>query len=759
MPTLPVNGFELGITDDYLDGPTNACKKANNLLIDRNKKLVQRPGLDVYNDNATQIPPGNQRIDSLYKFDGTLFAKSGTKLYFIEDGDTAWSTLAGPNTDAFADSSLGAGCSWSEWRGHLYITPHPGPLKTGSRTVKVFRSSSSNWTLFQAGVPSIKEESSDFALIGTGSGGTEHSYILARVYTDTYIAEVNGIATTFTFYGRPEYAQITQEQITNTVYPSANAVPFTNDTYENYQDNALSVVTLFRTKPDEQTLYWAKTENQSSSLDWDTNDADLGVVDDDSYTPILYTDGGIKDHGPVPVCYFSLVLDGYGFYAAGTDYDTNQFFAGRIWQSNPANPDGVYYGNYVDVPGVITAMSSVGSYPIVFTDENKCYRLEGRFDAFGGGGIRAKLISESDGCIAPASVVKREGVVYFATATGWSVTDGFKSQKISDHLRNTFEALENKADMCGAFDVQNGLVFFGVESSLSEETGKNNSAFIMDTDWSSGEYGVFTTMSADSDFQPNSLHYDHVGNKLIIGDRRGYVFTLVDGLTNDPKVNTAQPYGNWYRKAVVYDYISTAWSFGSIINTKWVTKIYIVLKNLTGNLSLDVFSYNDDKTTPKSLKPIRLRDSITSGLHQAWRWFKRQGLRCTYKQIQLKKGYVNLFNSDSYTGATVDGAANTVQLNGFWPTDDGESLVGHFFYLGDDDYTEGWEISNQSGDTLTLLDPLNTLPTSTGTFDKDWVVKGYPKGESTEIHGYQIEYSTFDNTFKPFATGDDGGNS
>src|SRR5690606_33186908 len=117
---LNVTDFRLGITDDYVDGPANAAERLDNLLLNENGKPYQRPGFDAYNDDAPQIPPGNQRIDSLYYFDSTLFVKSGTKLYYIEDDDTSWTTLSTlASKDAFIDSEVSAGASWSEWKGHL----------------------------------------------------------------------------------------------------------------------------------------------------------------------------------------------------------------------------------------------------------------------------------------------------------------------------------------------------------------------------------------------------------------------------------------------------------------------------------------------------------------------------------------------------------------------------------------------------------------------------------------------------------------
>lgn len=764
MAELTIKSFQGGITDDYLDGDLSSAKKMDNLFLDKFGKLYQRPGFDIYSADAPQIPPGNQQIDSLYYFQETLFAKSGTRLYYLEDGALSWVTLDGPNAHAFADSALGVGVSWSEWRGHLYATPHPGTAKTGSRTVKIYiRATTSNWYLVQAGLPTI--EPFDWAGLVTSSG-TEHSYIFAVVFRVNYSALINGNPATFYNYGIPSY----QQKDVGLLGAGSNFNPFAsanfvNGPLDNYQDAVLGgeqiKIAEYNTKADEQTLYWTDQVLQGADIKFDRDQDDAAFGDPASLVyedlPILYTNGGASVHGPVPHCFFSVILDGYGFYAAGIEPSTGFSYPGRIWQSNPSYPEGVFEGNFVDVPGNITAFSYVGSYPIVFT-EDKVYRIEGRFDAFGGGGMRAKLISDHDGCVAPAGAFRRDSLVYFATRDGFSITDGFKAWKTAEHLRRTYADFESKETICGAYDVSQNKIFIGVESDLSTVTGCNNSMLAIDTSWGSADRSTFTTLSSEDRLRPTSVHYDHRNSRFLIGDKRGYVFTFPStNLTTDPKVNTATAYSTWSRKAVVYDYISTAWTFGSLITTKWVTRIYMIFKNLTGNLSVDVFSYNDDKATPKQLKIIRERSTVTEGLHQVWRWFKRQGLRCNYKQVQIKKGLVTLFRSDDYDTAGVDGAGNTAQLNtGVWPNDGVDSLVGHTLYLETDNYTAGWEISVHSGDTLTLIDTGNTLPTNSVL---KWEVRGYPKNEKFEMHGFTVEYSEMGNTFKPFPAGGEGGNS
>jgi hypothetical protein len=151
-------------------------------------------------------------------------------------------------------------------------------------------------------------------------------------------------------------------------------------------------------------------------------------------------------------------------------------------------------------------------------------------------------------------------------------------------------------------------------------------------------------------------------------------------------------------------------------------------------------SYKDDRSTVVRMKAIRDRD-ITSGLHKLSRSFPKGNLACIYAQLQMKKGLVVIARSDDHALATLAGIGNTAQLaSGTWPEDGTDNLIGHSLYPAiAGAYDTGWEITDQSGDTLTLSDPGNTLPTGAGY---KWVVKGYPKNESVELHAVSIDYAT-----------------
>lgn len=745
MTTASLTDFSRGITDEYLDAPPGFSEKLDNFVINRIGKLEQRGGIDIYSSDAPQIPPGNQRIDAFHHFDGALFAKSGTKLYYLTDGAATWSTLAGQNGDCFKDSELGAGASFWEWRGHLYITPGPGAtIKSGCRTMKVYKNSSSVWTAVQAGLPRAED--------GTRAGGAalsanadSPSFIWFILFTREYTAKVDGVNVTFKDFGSPVTNQSTAIEGGGHTFQSLS---YTNATNEHY-DTAGMKVALYRTRANgTEPLFLAEFALGASIVD---NKLDSQLLDP------LYTNSDLPYNDPAPLAFYSDIVESYGWYYAISDVDSGSFYNTRIGQSQPNDPDSVPAQNYATIPGKLAGRGRVGSYPIAITG-SKSYRIEGRYDALGGGSVRAVCISDSEGCVSADGVVMTDDGCYFPSANGFCFTDGLQVINLTkNHLRATYASLANKDKIRGTYDPLQKLVLWAVEWPVVTETsGKNNAVFVLDVERSTDGMGCFYTMSSGADFQPNALHYKQLTGDILVGEYRGYVLKVDEDLTTDLKVNTATAASTWITKGIVYDYRSAALSFGTTVLSKWVTKIYFVLKNLTGNLSFDLFSCNDDSSTETRMQEVRERTTVATGIHKLKRWFPKGGLRCLYKQVRLTKGNVTLFRSDDYALATVDASGLTALLaSGTWPEDGTDDLRGHSIYFEDDSYTLGFEISVDSGDTLTLLDPTAALPTGS----QKWVIKGYPKNEKFELHALSVDYEVIGENITPYAGGADGRNA
>lgn len=745
-PPLKIVNWRKGVTDDYVDASPMHSRRLYNFMLTREGKPKQRPGIEIYNSSAPQLPSGNQKVDGLYYFSGTLFAKSGTKLYYLRDGATSWTTLSTiAGKDAFKDSEVGAGWSVSEWRGHLFITPGPGSTKlSGCRSIAVYKTDSTTWACTQMGLP----RASAAARTGTTADGSgSDNWIAYNMFKRTYNAYVNGVSCQFQEFSEPEETQYSYQDITDnlTWEGGFNLVNGTDDNY----DDASTLVVSYRTKVGDVTPLYSDIFNQSTNITYyQTTDAELGAE--------AYFAGGVEYWDPPPKAHGSLVIGGTSFFFAGIDIDdTNQFHPGRCWQSDPAYPKGVPSGNYVDVAGKACGWGRAGSNPVVLTEDN-AVRLEGRYDKFGGGGMVTRRISSTEGCVSYRGVVEGEGGLFFPSRNGWCFTDGYQVVKLAKHLRETYKALYSKSGMSACFDSKNRRVFWSCEDRTvdSTNTGNPNCLYVLDLNHTEGEEGCFAVWKAGANLSATALHYDSENDRVIIGDRRGYVMVFDGTKTVDLTVDTATAYSTWGRSPIVWDWYSAAHSFGSSLLTKICQRWHIVAKNVSASFSADVASVVDDSTTAYSSTEVRDRSAATVGLHKVWRWFKKASLRCRYREVRLTKGYVNLFRSDDYATATVNSAAKTVLLgSGTWPEDSTYDLRGHYIAFAGDDYVAEYLITVDSGNTLTLSTAPAGNPAGTG-----WVIRGYPKGESCQLEAVEIEYEVEEMTTPGFRAGEGNAN-
>lgn len=753
MPDFDINDFSGGITDVYLDAPKNTCERMDNLLINRFKEVIQRFGINPYRDFEDQIPAGTQKIDSLYYFEAeqTLFVKSGTRLYYFSVGDTAWTTLDGPNTHAFIYSEVGGGCTWNEWRGHLFITSMPTTNKKGgSRTVKVYKNSSNIWTCIQAGMPLMANVTTGGIPVAPSVtvGVTGYYYQWYVVFTHTYTAKVDGQSVQFKDYSSARLdLEGNYDPISGANSNNMGSFTYTNLTEENFPVANMKVE-AYRTEGNQTIPKYVGSANLGASIIDTTADASLGDP--------LYIAGGVLDNEHPPRSYGMAVVDGYGFYFAGVDVVSEYMYNTRVYQSHPRDVDSVPSSNYCEVAGKVNSGSYVNSIPVAFTEEQS-FRIEGRYDLYGGGGTRARLISASEGCIAPESIIRQKDFVLFWSKNGICWTDAYKVINLTEnHLKDRYAALLNKEKVSGAYHAAEQRAYWACEEPDNSPSSKNNAFWVMDTFWSK-EQAVITTISAINDnLQANSVCYDATLAQVVIGDSRGYVLSFDEDTTYDIVVDTGAALEFWETQGIVPDYISPMSGFGSTKLTKWVTKLYAVFKNVTGELSIDFISHNDDKTTTAIMKSARIRSTVGSGLHKLKRWFVKNSIRCYYKQIQIRKGALVLFRSDDYAPATPNNTTNVVVLDsGSWPTHSGHYLSYYYIYFESDDYTTGYQILSQSADTLTLSDPGDDLPTGS----QKWVIRGHSKTECFPLKSITMEYQMLGNSFKAYEVSEEGDNA
>ncbi len=746
MAELRVDDFTGGITDFYLNGPLNASKTLDNFLINRNRKPEERPGSALFDDDYYQIPAGNQRIAKVVPFKSVLFQHSARNVYYVNSG---WQTLTGPSGNPF----FGAGTisnysSFSEWNGHLYAT-----IDAYSTPRKLYKDGSSVWRTRTAGLPKLASGPTI-----TPSHNDAKTYIYDFHYQYNYsvgtISHVDRGATTSV-----EVANASDMSIgghTNQI----TAIPvITNGSTENYDTTAIKV-RIYRTESGGVVRqYVGEVTNGTTSFSDTVADTALGEA--------VYTDGGVVDNDSPPQAKYLVIANDIGWYADVKEGSEEKTF--RVRQSLQYDIDACPESFFTDVDEDIKAIGAVGIYPLVFS-ERKIWRFEGYVDNQGRGFVRKRVVSDVVGAVGQDSLISTIRGIFFASLDGFYFTDGFNVQKLSENLNERYPGFVDtetkKKRICGTYDRVSGRCYWAVQADAAGS--ENDALYVLDPYWGLTTKSCFSTWSSGVDMKPTSLTF--VDNDLVRADSRGYVFQHYAGSYNDMVVNTAAAPSTWQTKAVIYDYTSCAQAFGSELMRKMVVSILVVAKNET-NLSLLVQSLNDDSNVARDLREIRFRNNVVWGDDIIWgdpditwnyqgviqmkRMFPRNTLRCTYKQIRMTNAETVIARSDDYGTATADGAANTVLLDDAvtenWPTD----ILGYWITFDFDDYTREYPISIRSNDTITVLDPGNTLQTGS----HKWLIKGYRKNEKFGLEAYTLDYQVFGESHPGFRSTEAGENA
>jgi len=752
MPSqvLKVEDFSGGETDHYVNGPTNRARFMRNFLLTRNRKPVVRDGSELYDDTAglDQIPAGNQRTSRIKFFQDELFEFSARNGYYR---DGTFVTLTGPvdSNPVFGAGTVANHVAIAEWQKHMFLT-----IDEYSTPRKIFHDGSS-WQVRTAGLPALA--SSPTITPQTGDGA---SYIYYFVHKYTYTVG------TVTYIDRsaPIVVQETNggDMSGATHFNDISGIPVLANGATECYDTATIQIEIYRTTNGGTVgkLVGSVTNGTTTFLD-NVADANLGIN--------IYTTGGRVDNDAPPQSKYVAIANECGWYAnckVGSEE-----FSNRVYQSIQADPDSVPASFFTEVDEDITGISNVDIYPIVFT-KNKTYRIEGVVDAFGRNFNRLRVVSDTVGCVSNNGIVRTVRGLFFPANDGFYYTDGFSLQKLSEHINERYAlAVQSDAQAKRISGVQDPLtkrIYWALQEDPTDT--ENNAIYILDPFWGLSMESSFTSWASGEDMKPTSLEFAE-GN-LLRADSRGYTFEHKTELFTDLVVDTAAASTSlWETKGIEYDYTSCAYSFGTEVGRKWVTKLLSIFKNLS-NISCQALSINDDSAIDKELKEIRFRSNITwgdaevvwgdsrliwnfNGLIIADRRFPKRGLRCTYKQVKYIPSNTIIGKSDDYGTATAATATLTVLLDDAAGNDWPEEIVNSMIYFENDDYTQGFTIVARTADTITITDPTNKLVN--GSFK--WIIRGVRKNERMSLESYSIGYDYFGESHTAYSAGDDGANA
>jgi len=739
---LEVIDFTGGVTDYFIDGRANQYQMADNLFIDPNRKLVTRNGSELFLNSP--LPTGIQRIHTMFFLEDTLIVMSGNRAFYELGG--VWTEILGPDGvgAVFPSGDENIKVSHTEWRDHVLLTHDQF-----SGVMKMYKNESGNIQIRNAGLPTFPEGAS----FNPNGSGHDTDFLYQFVFSYTYRVGDS------TFLDRGE-TFIFPEPV-NAGLEDANTAGVIINLPTELADNANFDVTqfnveIYRTIGNGQDFFLVDTVPFGTPTYVDQ------VIDSElvNNEPI-YTAGGAADNDPAPTSKFVHVVNDIGYYANVREGTEDDRYVVR--QSVPGDVDSVPRSFFAHTEQEIRGLSSIYDRPLVFCDRY-IYRIDNQIDSFGGGNMDLRRIDDRAGCVSNSSIVRTHKGVFWAGEIGFYWSDGFKVTKISDNYNETYKQFVSTAgkacNIYGAYDPSNERVYWSVNDEDSDEP---NMCIILDLKWGISEQSVFTTMSGGDNFNPSSIVFDDNVDVFYRSDINGYVFNHRRGLLSDPKIDNNRLPEDWATAAIIYDYRSTFYDFGTKFVRKFVPRILVSASN-DSNVSIQINSSNDNDRVVGSLVPIRRTNNIIwgdtvpvwgapeprwdfKGIVEEWRRFPAGGLRCQYKQIQITNAVVEIISSETLGNVDVDTIQKTATLitaPQFLP-----DMEDFFISFASDGFQRRFLITSQTLNTVVYEDSSNLGPSSGELAFK---IFGIPKNEVILLNGYVIHYMMLSKSHQPFST-------
>ena len=156
MKPISVEDFSGGITEKDVPGVTNRMEVCDNLLIDADKRLIQRDGFDITSSTAYRLD-SSLRVSRManFKNDQELLCFQNKKAFAIAAG--AWTEVAGPGggsstTRAFNTDNAAKMIDTDQWQGHLFAAS-----SDADPVIKMYRDSGGTMRLRTAGMPEVPD--------------------------------------------------------------------------------------------------------------------------------------------------------------------------------------------------------------------------------------------------------------------------------------------------------------------------------------------------------------------------------------------------------------------------------------------------------------------------------------------------------------------------------------------------------------------------------------------------------------------------
>ena len=269
-------------------------------------------------------------------------------------------------------------------------------------------------------------------------------------------------------------------------------------------------------------------------------------------------------------------------------------------------------------------------------------------------------------------------------------------------------------------------------------------------------------------FQPSALLY---ANSIVWqGDGRGFTLKYDNDTLHDVTIDTRFSSSSGsaitpVKRSILYNYASAIMDLGTTEYRKWVNSVVIKARprvDVDAVTTIQAYSENDDNDLLQEMRVIFSTafyrwgtPEISYGDPRLWRRrqkivdetrrFPKNALRCEYKQVHFRAGFVNLYNSDSYGAITTKVYNGTTKLTAVTiPVDWASDLYNGWLYP--DGSETGYKVISQSGPTIYVLGDYS------GTTTNAWTLRIYPVNNYLNLIEYSLYYEVLGATQSSFVT-------
>ncbi len=727
---LELNDFTGGITDGHQSDPRTS-RELDNYVIEKDRSASVRYGSSLLDMDAPKIIGAYARINKLFELSGGLIAQAGGQFFVHNSG---WpEILPSAGNALIKDADGNTTVDRSSWNEFEYLTS-----SSRGYPLKMYKDNNGQFQAMTAGLPAFTTEPTV-----TPQANNSKSYIYYLCYYQDHTTH-NG-----TFHidvGQPLKLLVQDAPDFSGVgrYISFSDLESVSNLGGASYDLARTKIKIYRTKNGLDAAYLVGTVNYGDHTFEDTMpDSELDAQERFYGTG---TDG--VHNSPPPFARHIAIHNGIALYL-NTAENPN-----RWYQSLAGDPDSVPTNFFDDISEEITGAIGQRNWWIIFAAD-KTYRVTGGISDNGSGEFYKEVISDTEGCICSRSIVMgQNGTVYFASRNGFRKTDGYQVVPVPTPPRNIDKRYEEytstdeaRSRIEGCYDRRNKRVYWTTQKGHEPDT-----IVVYDE-----TFDALTTWSGGDSFNPTAITM--IGDSLIRGDRRGYVFSHEDIYLNDIRIDEAIDPSEWVSDVVRHELRTLPLDFGVSDVNKWVTKVTVGGSQDT-NVDLALFSYDNNATTPKELKAIGYRGvRIWRDPANVWRdparvWggepplfsqtrrFVAGGLRTKKKELVLTNAYVALAQSYAESPesmAVYDAGTKLLTLKN--PDQFSFPLESRSYTL----VINGREfaVKNATLDTLEV-DSDGTLLSG----EYHWAVKGYPKSQGFNVNSVIFTFEMLD---------DDGG--